>query len=176
VRTQGSVLVHGEIYVWPPLQTRMRSFSKGLWFVVALNSHASTNDWGALICVRTARKKCALLKWSAVNAPQHGKATFFFEQLRSIIRFIPECANTTLHFASMKWALLPSSCTLSWPVLCADIYMCICVHKGYSVFWWFFEMLNTRWKYTCCFLILRTNATALDHSGSEYLNCFFYFW
>lgn len=98
MRTKGSVPVRAEIHVLLPLQTAVRSSSKGLWFFVALNSHASTNDWGALICVRTIRKKCALLEWPAVNAPRHGKATFFFEQLMSIIRFIPECANTTLHF------------------------------------------------------------------------------
>ena len=125
--TKGSVAVHGEMYVWPPLRNRMTSSSEGLWFVV-LNSHTSTNGWGALICVRTIRKKCALLEWSAVNASLHGKATFFFEQLRSIVRFIPECANTTSHCTSLKWTSLPSSCTLSWPGLRADIYIYIYIY------------------------------------------------
>jgi len=92
---------------------------------VVLNSHTSTNGWGTLICVRTIRKKCALLEWSAVNTPLHGKATFFFEQLRSIVRFIPECANTTSYCTSVKLTSLPNSGTLSWPGLRAELYIYI---------------------------------------------------
>lgn len=124
MRVKGSVPLRGEMYVWPLLRTGMRSFSERLWFVV-LNSHTSTNGWGALICVRTIRKKCALLEWSAVNAPLYRKATFFFEQLRSIIRFIPECANTTSYWTSVKWISLPNNCTLSWPGLRAELYIYI---------------------------------------------------
>jgi len=131
MRIKGSVPVRGEMYLWPLLRTGMRSSSERLWFVV-LNSHTSTNDWGALICVRTIRKKCALLEWSAVTAPLNGKVTFFFEQLRSIIRFIRECANTTSHCTSVKWTSLPNICTLSWPGLRAEKkkYIYIRVHKG----------------------------------------------
>jgi len=102
LRIKGSVPVRGEMYVWPLLRTGMRSSSERLWFVVILNSHTSTNGRGALICVRTIRKKCALLEWSSVDAPLYGKATFFFEQLRSIIRFIPECANATSYYTSVN--------------------------------------------------------------------------
>lgn len=104
-------------------RTGMRSYSERLWFVVVLNSHTSSNGWGALICVRTIRKKCALLEWSAVNTPLHGKATFFFEQLRSIVRFIPECANTISYCTSVKLTSLQNSGTLSWPGLRAELYM-----------------------------------------------------
>jgi len=123
MRIKRSVPVRGEMYVWPLLRTGMNSSSEHLWLVVVLNSHTSTNGWGASICVRTIRKKCALQEWSAVTAPLHGKATFFFEQLRSIIRFIPECANTTSYYTSVKWTSLPNSCTLSWPGLRPELYI-----------------------------------------------------